>query len=418
MKIYIKHLYNTLNYGSMMMGENLIYYLEKELHNYNPEFYIDTKEDFHIERLREATKYHLIFKDQIFNYRLFTNKIKYVRYAEKLIREKILYQKAKQYYNVIFMLGGDDFSEIYFNIPNDNLAIKNIFRQLTTFNKMGLFYMIGQTIGPYTGIRKKWARECFKHITIYSRDDESAKYMEEELNKSVRKSRDLAFLDLGLQKEYNQNYRKILQKYGLQSNEYITFVGTGLINLYTKNEEDFIDTFVKIINMVQKKYPKKTLVWLSHVVTRNGVANDNVLLNKINKKYNSFADKKMVVIKDEILPVEARIILGNGLFTITCRMHAAVSTFQMNKPAICLSYSPKYKGVIGDGLNMHELVLEAKSEELWQGEIVNLVLDKIEYVGKNYQKLITNITQKVQESQKIVCQTIDEIATEIKGRLK
>lgn len=44
-------------------------------------------------------------------------------------------------------------------------------------------------------------------------------------------------------------------------------------------------------------------------------------------------------------------------------MHAAVSTFQMGKPAICLSYSPKYKGVISDGLNLSELVIEAKEKK-------------------------------------------------------
>ncbi len=418
MKIFIKHLPNTLNYGSMMMGENLIHYLEKKLRKYKPEFYTDTEYDFNIERLKEATKYDKIYKDQIFSYKLITDKIKFVRYIERKLRLKNLYKKVGNYYDAIIMLGGDDFSEIYYNLPKDNLAIKNILSQLTDFNKRGQFYMIGQTIGPYTGIRREWAKECFKDIKIYSRDDESAKYMKNEIDKEVFKSRDLAFLDLGLQEEYTKNYKKILKKYDLKENEYITFVGTGLIKLYSKNEEDVMNSFIKMIKMVQKKYPNKKLVWLSHVVTRNRVANDNILLDKINNKYKNFINKNMVVIRDEILPVEARMVLGYGYFTITCRMHAAVSTFQMKKPAICLSYSPKYKGVIGHGLDMNELVIESKSEKLWQGSIVDQVKEKIDYIEKDYKNIIKKIDTKVEECKKIVDDTINEISEEISETYK
>ena len=55
MKILIQHLPNTLNYGSMMMGENLINYLRKEIKE-DIEFYTDTTEEFNIERLKESTK--------------------------------------------------------------------------------------------------------------------------------------------------------------------------------------------------------------------------------------------------------------------------------------------------------------------------------------------------------------------------
>ena len=413
MKIYIKHLPNTLNYGSMMMGENLIYYLEKKLKKHKPEFYTDTEQDYNIERLKQATRYEKIYMDQIFKYKLFFKNVKFIRYIERRFNEKKAYRKASNYYDVIIILGGDDFSEIYFNIPKDNLVIKNHFKRLKALNKAKKFYMLGQTVGPYTGIRKKWAKECFKNIQIYSRDDKSAKYMKEELDKDVLKSRDLAFLDLCLQEEHNENYQETLKKYDLIENEYITIVGTGLINLYSKNEEDVIDSFVKIIKMIKRKYPNKKLVWLSHVVTRNENSSDNTLLEKINKKHSVFINKNMIVIKKEILPVEARMILGYGYFTITCRMHAAVSTFQMKKPAICLSYSPKYKGVISDGLDMNELVIESKSEELWQGPIVDLVTEKIDYVENNYINIIEKIDTKVEACKKVVNETIDQISKEI-----
>ncbi|MDD2435162.1 MAG: polysaccharide pyruvyl transferase family protein [Bacilli bacterium] len=414
MKIFIKHLSTTLNYGTMMMGENLITYLNKSLNNIEPEYYIDTTKENDIKRLKEATGYNKIFKDEIFNYNLITKNIKYVRYVEKKMLENSLYKRSGKFYDAVIFLGGDHYSEIYYQVPQDNLIIKNVLKELKKFNLHNKLFMIGQTIGPYTGVRKEWAKETFSNIFIYSRDDESVKYIESELDKKVFKSRDLAFLDLTLQKEYNGNYKNILKKYQLKENEYITIVGTGLVSLYTKNEEQFIKSFVKIINKLKKQYPKKKLVWLSHVVNKYETSNDNTTLKMINEKTNNFIDQNMVVISEELLPVEARIILGHGYFTLTCRMHAAVSTFQMGKPAICLSYSPKYKGVISNGLQMGELVIEAKDDKLWEDKIVDKVNSKVKYIEKNYKKLTDEINNNVNDCQEKVLTMIDIIADNIK----
>jgi hypothetical protein len=71
------------------------------------------------------------------------------------------------------------------------------------------------------------------------------------------------------------------------------------------------------------------------------------------------ARQRVVPVPDRILPTRARFILGNGLFTISGRMHPAVSTFQMGKPAIALAYSKKYNGVIGTMIGRGDLILDA-----------------------------------------------------------
>lgn len=413
MKIFIKHLPNTLNYGSMMMGENLIYYLSKKLSKRNLEFYTDTDNLFHIERLRKATKFNKIYIDECCKYKILTNKIKYVRVIEDKIKYFFACRKANKFYDAIIFLGGDDFSEIYYNVPKDNMAIKSTLSKLKGFNKSGKLIMVGQTIGPYTGIRKKWAIDTFKDIKIYTRDDECADYMKEVLGLDVKKSRDLAYYNLGLQEEFTIKNNKVLDKYGLIEEKYITIVGTGLNNLYTKNEDNFIKSFVAIIKLIKKRYPDKKLVWLSHVVTRNSKANDNIILDKINKKHGNFINNNLIVIRDEILPVEARIILGYGKFTLTCRMHGAVSTFQMGKPAICLSYSPKYAGVIGRSLDMRDLIIESVDDKLWKKNIVSEVEKKLVYIDSNYDNIVKKIEGKVKECSKILDKTIDDIIAEI-----
>jgi len=71
MNILIKNISNTNNYGSMMMAENLLTYLLKNI-NDKINFYIDAESDYHSERLKKATEYDNIFLDEIFKYSIKT----------------------------------------------------------------------------------------------------------------------------------------------------------------------------------------------------------------------------------------------------------------------------------------------------------------------------------------------------------
>ena len=263
--------------------------------------------------------------------------------------------------------------------------------------------MIGQTIGPYTGERLEYAKKVFNKINIYSRDETSTEYLKEN-GVEVNISRDLAFMDLNLQNKLN--YKDILKKYKLEKDEYITIVGTGLFKNYETNEKDMVKIFNKVIKYLKEKYPNKKIIWLSHVTKYN--PSDCNMLEHFNKEIFD------LVIDEIILPVEARLILGNGYFTITCRMHAAVSTFKMGKPAICLSYSTKYNGVIARGLDMSELVIEAKNEKLWKTNLDKIIKEKIDYVENNYDNLKSKIKKEVTKCEKLAKKMLDEIVEDIK----
>ena len=410
MKILIKNAYNTYNYGSMMMCENII----KELNNRIKEikFFIDNATEDNVERLRMATEYENINSANLYKakYKLknkilakIERKVKYELYQNKVQRD------AKNY-DCILVLGGDDYAETY----DDKKYALKMLKQLNNFNKKTKLIMIGQTIGPYTGKRKKYAKKLFKNINLYTRDDVSSKYIKEELNAQPKISRDLAWVDLKLQSKFEKEYKEVLKQYDLVGEEYIVIVGTGLAKWYCNNEENFYNSFIKIIENIKKKYPKKKIVWLSHVTTAKPELSDNTMLEQLNERYNKYIDNNLITIKKSILPVEARIILGHAHFTLTCRMHAAVSSYQMGKPAICLSYSPKYRGVIANGLDMEEMVIEAKNDELWEQDIVGNVMKKIEYTEKNYTELCNKISFNVDKSKEIVKKTLDEIALSLK----
>jgi len=155
-------------------------------------------------------------------------------------------------------------------------------------------------------------------------------------------------------------------------------------------------------------------VFLPHVLIPTHV-DDRLIIREIINRLDEKSKIRIIAIDDAMLPSEAREILGDGIFTITGRMHAAVSTFYMRKPAISLSYSVKYAGVIGDGLDMNELVIESAGEKLWNsGEISKLVDEKVNFVLNNYNELVKKIDIKVSETSKIVEEELDDVINEIK----
>ena len=93
-------------------------------------------------------------------------------------------------------------------------------------------------------------------------------------------------------------------------------------------------------------------------------------------------------------------------------MHAAVSTFQMGKPAICIAYSKKYKGVIADGLDMPEFVLDAKEEKFWD-DFEEKIMMKVEFINKE-KSIAKKIKKNVNTCKLNVIRTLDDICEQLK----
>lgn len=408
MKILILHVANTFNYGTMMMAQNLINTL-KDSTEQEISFYTDIKDDDNMNRLKEATGIEKIYFDEKMNlHEKGNSKIRKIR---EILNIRKHAKEVSDFYDKIIFLGGDDFSELYAKNIKEKFLIFVELTKIKYLNYEKKVVLLGQTIGPYTGIRKFYAKKIFRNVNIITRDQISHDTMKNEYNVGSKVSKDLAFIDLQFQNDYIAKADEILEEYGIKKDQYITIVGTQLIRLYTKDEKDFINSFIKIIEKVKKSFPNKKIVWLSHVTTRPPARNDNFLLDKINTECNNYINENMIVIREEMLPIKARIILGNGYLTISCRMHAAVSTFQMGKPAIALSYSPKYYGVIGQGLEMENLIIEAKKDSIWKENIDELVEQKIDYIKENYDELATKIKENVNKCKNIAKKDIKSILT-------
>lgn len=397
MKIKIEHISNTFNYGSCMMAITLMKKINDNMNNI--EFWVDASSFEDLDRLKKESgienikSYNLSIKSNVVFRAI--NKIK-----------KVVLTKLSEKCDAVIVIGGDDISEYY-----GREYLENILKKIKTASEEKKVILLGQTMGPFTGEREELARVSLQKTRIYTRDDICLNYLKNIGFENVNIGRDLAFLELPMQ----DKAKSILDKYKLKDTNYIAVVPSGLTKCYTDDLESYIKEEVEIIKKTlnNNKLDNCKIVLLPHVLLPEHV-DDRLIIKEIMSRIDEKYKNRIIAIMDSMLPSQAREILGNGMFTITGRMHAAVSTFYMRKPAISLSYSVKYSGVIGNGLDMTDLVIESADKDLWlNGEISKQVEEKTNYVLDNYDELIKKIDIKVNETSKITENQLNDLINEL-----
>jgi len=416
MKILLTHISNTFNYGSAMMAIILIHGIHTSI-NEKVEFYIESSTEENVNRLIASTGIDSIYA---YNYPIdeqwqkLSKMGKIIHLVPKVLRFKGQFDQIIRKFDACIILGGDDYSEYY---GTSSLAIE--LSKVHYLSKKMKVILAGQTMGPFTSYRTNLVKWGLQHCKVYTRDADSYRYLHGEMEmENVILSSDLAFCELPKQSSAIEK-KRVLEQYQLIGERYITIVPSGLISSYTTATDkyllSFMDLIKKLCNEKEKGYEK--VVLLAHVFNRNITENDSFVIGKIMNLLDDETKKQVIVITDKILPYEARMVLGNGLFTITGRMHAAVSTFQMQKPALSLSYSVKYAGVIGKGLGMEELIIESANDELWtSGHFADQILGKVEYMVSHYNELQTKIKENTKNAELLATKQVTSIVSQLEGK--
>lgn len=304
----------------------------------------------------------------------------------------------------VIYLGGDDFSEYY----NKYKVLVELF-WANVFSKKAKVIFMGHTVGPFRSWRKPLVSKFFANASVLTRDSLSYRHLTDELGvKNVIESHDLAFLNLPAQGQRDD----ILDQYTLSSTEYVSLIPSALHSHYCSSYEDYINGWMGIIRTLleNQTLSDKKILLFAHVIKLKKI-DDRAIIKEIMlriKADESIDSSRVLAITDILLPSQARKILGNGLFTITGRMHGAINTFQMGVPAIPLSYSVKYRGVVGESLQQPELIIEATDDELWKsGDIVKAVSEKVAYVLEHRDSLSKEISSRVKVLQKEIIQNLE-----------
>jgi len=375
------------------------------------QFYVDVVDKENLDRLKKSTGLDEIFISEEYvdpHWHRYSKFKKFFKLPHKIMSTKRAFDKAPSRYVAQIALGGDDFSE-YYSIRG--LAQKLI-KVFYSSKKIPLF-LAGQTIGPFYKFPPIIAKYLLSRCHIYTRDPNCYQYLTEVLKfENVKESRDLAFLNLPNQ-ENQIHHIRLLRQYKLDKDQYVTLIPSGLSRCYTDDRTAYVGSWVKVIKrLLSQSESSNKIVLLAHVL-RPAADDDRAVINEITHYLSVDEKERVVEITGELLPYEARIIIGNGIYTISGRMHGAVSSFQMGKPAVSLSYGAKYAGVIGKGLNMERLIIESTISGWNNGTISKEVLNKIEYIIKNYHELKEQIAYQIKASQKMAINQINDIVNRI-----
>jgi len=391
MNIYIYNCPNTFNYGSMMMGENFISYFNNVTGKKN-NYYVETMDEVNIERLRNATNIKEIYSVKMNS--LFKKDLSKYDYILSYYKVKRVISDFVNKIDLVVVLGGDDFTEDYgWKVPLMNAIKFNILK-----NEGLIVVMLGQTMGPYHLFRKPAMKHLLNKIDkIYTRENITYNYLKNLGLNNAYIMDDLALLPLSRQ--------EIKER----TKEYITYCPSELIYRYSKTakREDWVEFNLFMLKVLMERYPDKKIVLLAHVLRPEHVDDRKT----VKELYNSLEDKykdRIVVENNEMYPYEVRNYIQQSLFTISSRMHPVISSIQCEIPAIAISYSTKYWGIIGERYDLSDYILDVRYlnyDEMKERFIY--LLDKIDNESPNIQNKMKEKNQLANES---IIQALKDIA--------
>lgn len=391
MKMLILGIPNTLNYGSMMMAENFIGRYAETVKSLDAIIVTPNRKET-VSRLQRAlgtagsnVTFHTVHPSEVFRgsgKRLLLCVTTGLGFSERLAAE---IADA----DVVVVLGGDDYTEDYgYRGPLWNLLL---LKGLLGLGKR--VYMCSQTVGPF----HPWRRALFARLlrgvdAIVAREPITFEYLTTKLGlKNIHLGADLAFLPLMMEGQ---------EEYTCPFKDFVTLVPSELIWRYTADQHrmSYMRFLTRISQRIMSEYPQLGMVILPHVLAP-AEADDRIAAREIYATLEAagIGPTRVLLVDEPLLPYQARSILGQSALAITGRMHGAVSTFEQGVPAVSLSYSRKYHGVIGQYLGFPHLVVDVRNKSWHDIEIE--VWTAVQHIMKHRQVIAQEITRKVQAMQ-------------------
>ena len=326
-----------------MMGENFISYFDRVSGAAN-EYYVETEDIVNIQRLKAATLLDNIFPSNPGS--LFIEGFNKYDHILSFMKLKKAVSDFTESIDLVVVLGGDDFTEDYGWKSPLLYAV-----QFNLLKREGLkIVMLGQTMGPFHSFRIPLMKRLLNRIDrIYPRDQLTYQYLKDFGLANISITDDLALLPLKKQ-EMRECKREL-----------ITFCPSELIYRYAKegNRETWIDFSRFMLETILKRYPDKKVILLAHVLKPEHV-DDRRIVNELYQLLREKYKNRIIAIDFEIYPNEVRKFIQRSQFIVSARMHAVLSSFQCGIPAVALSYSSKYWGIIGDRYGLPEYIIDVR----------------------------------------------------------
>ena len=106
-------------------------------------------------------------------------------------------------------------------------------------------------------------------------------------------------------------------------------------------------------------------------------------------------------------PYEVRNYIQKSLFTVSSRMHPIISSIQCEVPAIALSYSTKYWGIIGERYGLKVYILDIRY--LSYDEMKKRFIDLMNTIELEYDEIQNKMEHNNKLANKNIIKTLKEI---------
>ncbi len=307
----------------------------------------------------------------------------------------------------IVILGGDDLSEYYkgWQVAADLVRIRQYSRKFPVI-------LAGQTIGPFHGWRQSLARKCLRRADIWLRDPWSLHYCREILAlPRIYEGADLALPDLPLSEQRDMGLRSEAEE-----NRYVVLVPAGYYGLFTSDRTAYLGRWTEFIRLLHRREALQGMkfLMLPHVTRPE---DDRLIIRDLLEKLDDEIKNRCIFDNCEYSAIQARTLIGKAYFTVSGRMHATISSLQQGKPAIPLSYSVKFDGVVGKALQQERLIADVSRGQDWiSGKVTEIFAEKLSLLLGNYSDIKQEIRTIVSQQQEIALRQMDEIASQIQDQ--
>jgi len=273
----------------------------------------------------------------------------------------------------VAVLGGDHFSGgIHYATWIINLI------KLNALAKCGKqVHIVSNTVGKFPWFLRPFVKHVFNNLqAIWCRDTDSAdRCFDLGIHENIYYAPDLAFLPLHNELENEVEAIKDM---------YCTLVVSPLWTQYANTYREYING-VREIAYALYAFTGKNVMVLSHSTYPKDI--------QIAKDVAKYGDNIYALVGEEpMTPSKARVVLANSYLSVSFRMHGAISSLASGVPVVAIAYSPKYKGVISDGFNLPELVVEKMSRRKWS-ECIAKTIETIKYAIENNGRLCFKIVK-------------------------
>jgi len=258
------------------------------------------------------------------------------------------------------------------------------------------FIIYGETMGPFKGILDKFVIKSLlnKASLIMVREQITKDYLQAiGVNKPVHLTADPAFL---LHPVSAEEVSKILTDEGITSSIQPLVGITASFLIYNfafpnvkklrAKREIYITLMAKLIDYITERL-NATVILFPH----SAIPEDKIIHKEIYQRVKN--KNKVILLGNEYDAAQIKGIIGLCHAFIGCRMHAIIASTTMYVPSVAISYSHKFRGILGSLLDSGKCIVDIT--QLSPEEFFDELCLKVDYVWENREQIIRQLQERM-----------------------